>query len=151
MAKKLNGRKLGPCFNLRTVGQILPVSEMQRFWFTKFNSIDPLRKDTSHVQHGPNDSRNSSMMCGLSFSSQRASSSSQWVNRYFVFWDNSTVSAQSLKWNDVENPVCLKLAVREGLIYHRGWEAGGGRLRPSRRLSTSTKATSVTLSHCLGK
>ena len=32
---------------------------------------------------------------------------------------------ESLKWNDVENPVCLKLAVRDALIYHRGWEASG--------------------------
>ena len=82
--------------------------------------------------------------------SHRALSSSQWVDQFVVFWDlGSVLTHRSLNWNEVENPMCLKLAVTAPLIYHRGWEARG---KPGkRRLSTSTKATSVTLSYCLGE
>ena len=77
-------------------------------------------------------------------------SSSQWMDQFVVFWDlGSVLTHRSLNWNEVENPMCLKLAVTAPLIYHRGWEARG---KPGeRRLSTSTKATSVTLSYCLGE
>ena len=80
----------------------------------------------------------------------KALSSSQWVDQFVVFWDlGSVLTHRSLNWNEVENPMCLKLAVTAPLIYHRGWEARG---KPGkRRLSTSTKATSVTLSYCLGE
>ena len=82
--------------------------------------------------------------------SHRALSSSQWVDQFVVFWNlGSVLTHRSLNWNEVENPMCLKLAVTAPLIYHRGWEARG---KPGkRRLSTSTKATSVTLSYCLGE
>ena len=132
MAKKLNGRKLGPWFNLRAIGQILLVPQMPRLWFTKINSIIPLNRTPfkEHVHFGPNDSRNSSMMWVFVFAASAE------APKGFIFFTVSepilcilraqhSIKTESLKWNDVENPVCLKLAVRDTLIYHRGWEAGG--------------------------
>ena len=64
MAKKLNGRKLGPWFNLRAIGQILLVPQMLGLWLTKINSMsgENAFQETRHVHFRPNDSRNSFMM-----------------------------------------------------------------------------------------
>ena len=132
MAKKLNGRKLGPWFNLRAIGQILLVPQMLGLWFTEINSISQQNtfQEIGHVHFGPNDSRNNSTMWGFVFGACAK------APKGFIFFTVSepilcilraqhSIKTESLKWNDVENPVCLKLAVRDALIYHRGWEASG--------------------------
>ena len=132
MAKKLNGKKLGPWFNLRAIGQILLVPQMLGLWFTEINSISQQNtfQGTRHVHFGPNDSRNTSTMWGFVFGACAK------APKGFIFFTVSepilcilraqhSIKTESLKWNDVENPVCLKLAVRDTLIYHRGWEVAG--------------------------
>ena len=128
MAKKLNGGKLGPWFNLRAIGQILLVPQMLGLWLAKINCNT--FQETRYVHFGPNDFRNSSMMWVFVFGDCAK------APKGFIFFTVSepilcilraqhSIKTESLKWNDVENPVCLKLAVRDALIYHRGWEASG--------------------------